>query len=728
MQETPTPPGHNALEQGINPLIVFDILFTRRWFIAAATAAGLAGGWVYGKLATPLYEANTLIQIEDANSGGGLPLGKVDNLMEARSSAAAEMEILRSRMVVGQAVENLMLVLDVQPREKASILSSLLGAPNIPVAEPLRIAAFDVPDSSAGKTFILRATVQGVSLLSPDGIVLGAGRPGESIYFKMDGAPARLLVAESHARPGDEFTLTRISRLSATQALQGALQIEEQGRGTGVLRISLQGADPVRIARVVNEVSTLFVRQNIERKSVEVAKSLDFLDKQLPALRRTLEESESRFNRFRKQAGVFELGAEAQDILARTSALQVELTEMRKQRADLAGEVTEEHPGMRRLDQNIRSVQAELDRLGAKAQTLPNTEQDLLRLTREVKVNAELYSSVLNNYQTLRLAKESRVGNVRILDAAALPEVPIKPKRLQITTVAGAAGLLLGFAAALVSRIMRRGVESPLDIENRTGLQVLAAIPLSPRQDELDGMLKSSNQGTLVLARTAPNDPAVESLRSLRTAIHHALRVEAGNIMLFTGPMPGVGKTFTCINLAAVLGAAGKRVLLIDADIRRGHIHRYFRVKRTPGLAEVLDGTATPAGAVIPGVVHNVDLLSTGALPPHPADLFVADAMGKLLKEFSRQYDLVLVDSSPLLCASETALLAAQADSIFLVVRAEQTGVAEIEACRKQLGHSGTAVTGVIFNAVDLRKRRYRYAYAYAYAPYGKQNGPSTAP
>lgn len=722
---SPHPRDSKEERQGISPLAIVGVMGENRWLIAGVTVLSLGLGAGFAMLQTPIYEANTLIAVEDSKNGAGGMLSQAQGLMDDRSSAATEMEILRSRLVVGKAVANLQLDLDIQSKQAGMVerIARLLeriwspGSANASDADrtidKLRISSFEVPAAQTGKYFILRTTITGFELLSPLGQLLVSGRPREDLIFKIDGRDGRLVVAEMPARPGEEYMLARHSRLKATEALQRSLQIAEQGRGTGVIKASVEGADPEHIARIVNEVAALFVRQNIDRKSEEVAKSLVFLDNQLPALRRQLEESEDKFNRFRRQAGVFELSSEASTILSQSSALQLQMVEMRQKRDELSADVTDNHPAMQKLDQQIRAVQMELDRLGSKAQSLPNTEQDLLRLTRDVKVNQEIYSSLLNSYQQLRLAKESKVGNVRVIDMAAVPEVPIRPKQFQIMMVAGAAGFLLSLGVALFRNSLKHAVQDASDIERHTGLNVYAEVPFSKAQAELSKLISMKAAGTHVLAQTATDDIAVESFRSLRTAMQFALVDGPGNVVVVTGPSPGVGKTFSCINLACVLGMAGKRVLLIDADLRRGHVNQYFGLPREPGLSEVLSGAIPVQSVIRSQLMSNVDLLMTGVLPPNPAELLMSQATGKLIKEVSERYDLVLIDAPPVLPASEAAVLATHAAATLFVARAEQTSVSEIDEAVKRLGHSGAKVKGVILNGLNLSKRLYGYGYRY---------------
>ena len=728
-----TPPSNN---DEINLLELLDVVLDHRWLIALVTALAIVAGVAYALLSTPIYQANTLIQVEEKQglSGDG-PLGDVSKLFEIRSPASAEMQLLRSRLVVGQTVENLHLDLDVAPkylplvgrwlgrRAKEPSEPGFLGMDGyVSGNEELRVADFTVPESLAGKRFTVRLTAQGYELLSPEDQVLGEGRIGEPLAYAADGEPGRLLVAQATGKPGAEFHLTRFFTLAVTEALQKNLNLTEQGKPSGVISASLEGSDPRKIAQVLNEIGSIYVRQNVERKSAEAEKSLSFLGTFLPELRQQLETSEAKFNQFRNRNSTFDLGTEGKAVLDQSVQLQTKLLELQQKRKELRALYTPEHFSIRTLDAQIGSLNAELAQMNTRVKALPDVEQDLLRLTRDVKVNNELYVSLLNSAQQLRLVKEGKVGNVRIVDRAAVPKTPVKPQRELAVTLAAVLGLLAGLALAFLRNSLRPGLKDPAEIEQRTGLHVFASVPHSEAQALQARNAVAKRPGSHVLALAAPADPAIESLRSLRTALQFAMLDAANNVIVMTGPTPGLGKSFTSINLAAVLGAAGKRVLLVDADLRKGHLNQYFGLRRDKGLSEVVTGSASLDDALHRQVVPNVDFLSTGILPPNPAELLTTVATQVLVRKASAQYDLVLIDTPPVLAASDTAILAPLAGTVFLVARADVSTLGELQETAKRLRDSGVQPKGVIFNDLNMAKRRYGYGLGYKYGVYRYTN------
>jgi len=734
----PRPPLPDDDGDEINLLELLDVVLDSRWLIAAITALALLVGGAYAFLSTPVYEATTLIQVEESKGGSAAAtsaLGEAASLFEIRSPATAEMEILRSRLVVGQAVQNLQLDLSVQPkyvpliggwlarRAKAPSDPGFLGmAGYVSGNESLKVAAFDIPREFETERFSVVITGQGYDLISPDGETLAKGNFGAEAQFVVGGQKGQILITEAVAKPGAQFYLRRFSRLAVIEELQRSLGINEQGRQSGVIRASLTGIEPAKIARTLNEIGMLYVRQNVTRKGAEAEKTLGFLGTLLPQLRSQIEESESRFNQFRNRNSAFDLGTEAKLVLEQSIKLQTSLLELQQKRKDLAARFTAQHPNIQTIDAQIKSIEAELGSVGGRVKAFPKVEQDLLRLTRDLKVNTELYASLLNSSQQLQLVKEGKVGNVRVVDVAAVPEVPVKPQRLTVLALAGVVGLLAGLAFAFLRNSLRPGIKDPADIEQGTGLHVFATVPHSEAQVLQAKAIKIKTPGTHVLAMLAPQDPVIESLRSLRTALQFAMLDAGNNMVLITGPTPGIGKSFASVNFAAVLGVANKKVLLIDADLRKGHLNRYFGQGREGGLSEVVSGSMPLADALRHDVTPNVDFLASGTLPPNPAELLMAPATQALLQQVASQYDLVIIDTPPVLAASDTAILAPLAGAVFMVARAEITSLGELQESAKRLAQSGVQTRGVIFNDLNITNRRYRYGVGYKNGKYRYTN------
>jgi tyrosine-protein kinase Etk/Wzc len=725
------PPQHPLDDDGIDLVEYWDIIVDSRWVVAGITALALVIGIAYALLARPIYESNLLIQVEDSAGSTKNLFGDAANLFDIKTPAAGEMEILRSRMVIGRAVDATKIYIEAQPRylpivgswlaRRASSLSSpgFLGFSGyVSGTEKIAVSQFDVPASLEGSAFRLTAAGSGgFSLSHPDLVHDLSGKVGAPLVASTPAGTVSLLVTALQAKPGADFDLVRRSDLAAVEALQLNLRLAEKGRQSGVIEATLQSSDPKQLTQILNEIGRQYVHQNVERKAAEAEKMLAFLDVQMPQFKKQLDQSEAAYSRYRNEKGTISLDEEAKAVLQQEVDLQSKLMDAKLKRLDMVARFTAAHPAVKTLDEQIASWNREIERLNARVRTMPAVQENAVRLERDVKVNNEAYQNLRNNAVQLQLLREGKVGNVRLIDEAAYPEGPVRPKRSLVVAIAGVLGLALGIAFALVRNAFFRGIRSPQEVEAQTGLSVYSTIPLSPAQETFARNAAERRPGLHLLAWQAPSDAAVESLRSLRTALQFAMLDADNNRVLVTGATPGVGKSFVSSNFAVILANAGKRVLLIDADLRKGHLNHYFGIPREGGLSDLIAGSLNASEAVRCNVVPNLDLLTTGVLPPNPAELMMSSAFARVLEELSRNYDVVVLDTPPVLVAADTVGIAPQAATVLLVARAGATQMGELHESAKRLSHAGKTVSGVLFNAIDLSQRHYG-SYGYKYGGY----------
>jgi len=731
---TPPLPIAPPAEDEIDLLSLLDVLLEAKWLVASVTAVALLVGGSFAYLSRPVYQANTLLQVEDSQAGAAGALGEASSLFNIKSPASAEIEILRSRLVVGKAVDDLQLHITAQPKRfrwigdglasRATALSEpgFLGmAGYVHGTEKIQLSLLELPPALENKALTLIATGGGYRLQGPGGETLVEGPVGNTLAWGEGSSAGRIAVHTLEALPGAHFTVVSRSRQAVVESLQGQLNISEKGRQSGVISITLQGTDPEQITKVLQAVGNNYVRQNVERKAAEADKSLVFLNGFLPTLKKQLESSETAFNQFRNQKGTFDLSTEGQLALTSSVGLQTQLLELQQKRRELSSQFTASHPSVQVIDAQIATLNKEIAGISNRVKVLPNIEQELLRLTRDVKVNSELYLNLLNSAQQLRLVREGKVGNVRVVDQAVTQQNPVAPKRSQIVLLSALLGLLGGVALAFARNAMNSGIKDSAEIEAHTGLNVFATVPHSAVQSKLYEDITNKAPGQHLLALTHAEDPGIESLRSLRTALQFALLDARNNVVLFTGPTPSIGKSFVSANFAAVLGAGGKRVLLIDADLRKGYINQYFGLARGPGLSELITVSKTFDEVVQRNVAPGVDMIPTGALPPNPGELLLSPATVQLIQKLSTQYDLVIIDTPPVLAVSDTQVLAPVAGTVFLIAKANVTAIGEIHESVKRLQQSGVTVKGVVFNDFKVDKRRYG-GYGYRYSRYRYTN------
>lgn len=703
-------------------------LLASRYLIAGFAAAALAVGVCYVWWATPIYQVDASVQVEDSKGSAlGGAVKDLDGLFDVKSQATTEIELLRSRMVLGRTLDQLNLDILVEPdyfpllgRALARRHMGLEPAKGWPGftgfawgGEVIKVTRLRVPETWLGKPLTLKADTESrYSVYSPSGELLGQGQVGQE-FVPGTGAMG-VFVQELRANPGVEFTLKKLPRLSAINALQKDLATSEKGKQSGIIQLTLKGPDPVLAVNILNAVANQYVRQNVERKSAEAEQTLKYLDQQLPETKQQLEAAEVRFNEYRSRHGTVDVTKESELLLQQSVAAETGLVELQQKRKELLQRFTAEHPSVRALDAQIGAIQSQRSKFAGEVDGLPKTQQEVLRLTRDLQASQEIYTGLLNSAQQLKVVRGGTVGNVRIIDYAEKPLLPITPKKGLVLMLSLLLGFMLGMVAVFVRQALKSGVKSPKDIEARTGISVFATIPQSLRQEEMQRNRSRTSGKVQVLAHWDAQDLAVESLRSLRTTLHFASLDAHNNRILVAGPAPAVGKSFISVNLATVLVSAGERVLIIDADLRRGHINEFFGRGREKGLSEVIAGILPLQEGITQTSIIGLDLLSTGVIPPNPSELLLHPKFIELLEVVSEQYDRVIIDCPPIMAVTDASIVGRYTGTVLLTARYAVTPMAELEASIVRLRHAGVIVNGIMLNGVD-KSAGYGYGYGYGY-------------
>ena len=705
------------------------LLREQRWLIVGVALLVTLAGALYAYLATPQYEANLLVHVEE--KGQREPkniLGEAGSMIDFKTPAAAEVELLRSRRVLARAIDKLRLYIDARA-ERAPVIGGLLAESGLAERFPglrgafgyawgregIEVADFSVPVALENHSFRLQALGDGrFRLTEPHTALEAEGRVGETLSLATRAGPMALRVSRLNAWPGSGFTLVRTSRLAAIEAVQASLSVAEVGKQSGVIAATLKGTEATQVYQLMSEIAREYMMQNAARRTEEADKSLAYLNQRLPELKQQLEQAEARYNQFRNAHGAVDIGEEGRLTLQRSSAARTRRIELEQKRSELLSRFTVHHPSVVAIDEQLREVDREMRESASQLKRLPVLEQDMVRLAREVKVNNELYSALLSSAQQLQLITVGKTSNVRLVDAPERPERPVAPNRPRVIAIAAFVGIFLGLMSALMRRSLQTTLNDPAEVERAFGVPVYASIPHSRLQQTL--VMRASDPARLpLLARVAGMDAAIESLRGFRSALQFCMTQSKNNIVVITGPTEALGKSFLTANLACVMAASGKRVLLIDGDLRNGHLHRYFDLERAFGLADLLAG-ASAENDFRQSTLEKLDFISTGNLPPNPSELLLRPELAALIARLAGEYDMILIDTPPLLAVADGLILGAHAGAIFITARAGLTRAAEITESLKRLARAGLSARGVLFN--DFMPRPGHYSYGYGqYAP-----------
>jgi tyrosine-protein kinase Etk/Wzc len=710
-----------------------DMVWTlvENWrIVVSATAALLLLAAAYLVLAPPTFRSDAVVQVEDNQKT--LPgLDDLQTMFSDKNLADTEIEIIRSRTLIGTVVDQLNLTIVAAPRRFPLIGGALarrydgdgVATPVLGLSsfgwggERISVTRLDVPERLLDEKLRLVDRGNGhYDLFGPGNALIVSGEVGKTATTSGQRDSATVFVQELASRPGTSFRVIKRRRADVVDELQEELKIAEKGKKTGIITITLAGRDPHQVAAILDGIAQSYLRQNIERKSAEAATRLEFLEQQLPNLKRNLDAAEAVLNSYQLKHGTVDLSLETQALLDRASEIEKSISELELSRSELRQRFTDQHPALRSVQEKSDKLRAERSSMEGKLRKLPEQEVTSVRLMRDVKVASELYFMLLNKAEELRVVKSGTIGNVRIVDPALLPYEPASPKKLVVLALSLTLGLVVGVGLAFGKDAMDQALKDPNTIESKTGLPVYASIPHSDREEAL-ARERTGAKGFRPLAIEDPTDLAIESLRSLRTSLQFALVEARNNIITVGGPSPSVGKTFLSVNLAHVLANSGKRVLLVDADLRRGKIHRFFGGRRTPGVSEVVAGQHSIQDVLRTCEQPGLDVIATGKLPPNPSELLGTQGFRSFLAEASSRYDFVVVDVPPILAVTDAAIIAAAAGVNLLVLRAGQHPTREIVSALKALDNGGVRVNGAVVNDVQtsLGTRYGRYAYKYHY-------------
>ena len=698
---------------------IIAVLMDYRWLIAAVTLFALVLGLAWVFVAKPIYRADGLLQVEEKSSGMG-SLKALQPLLGDETSVSAELEILSSRMVLGRVVKKLKLDIVAVPRTFPLIGGALSrrydgDVPNSPWlglssfswgGDRIQVDSLEVPARALDDQLTLVAgDGGGFEVMDGDGQSVLKGQVGKRAI----GQDYSIFVAQLKARPGTRFRLMKLSAETAVDDLRRNYSVKERGKKSSLLELSLTGGDPEQIGIVLDDIMNTYLRQNVERRSAEAEKTLAFLETQLPALKTQVDSAEAAYNNYRQSRGSLDLSLETQSVLKSLVEVENAAVLLKQERDELRQNFTPEHPRIQAVDNKLQRLNERRKAFDADVAALPDTQQTVLRLARDVEVSNRLYTELLNTAQQLRVSKAGTVGDVRIIDSAAVGRQPVGAKPIAILGIALLLGVLFSMVIIWLLRALRVVVEDPEIIESQLGLPVYATVPHSKM--EIDLQRKSKSGVGELLAVSFPEDDAVESLRGLRTTLHFALLDAQRNSLLITGSSPGLGKSFISKNLGVVLAQVGKRVVIVDADLRRGHIHKEFGRERALGVSEYVAGQAALDAVLKTTSVANLCVVSTGQIPPNPSELLMHERFATLLRELGERFDTVIVDAPPVLAVSDAAIIGRHVGATLMVARSGKHPIRELEQAVKRLNQAGVEVKGFVFNDLNVSRQRYRYGY-----------------
>ena len=690
---------------------LYGELIDHRKLILSITAISVFISILYCLFATPIYQADALIQVEQ-KQGNTILESLSQALPDAQPQSAPEISLLQSRMVLGKTVDDLKLQTIVTNNYFPIVgkgWARLFGDnPGNIYVENMVIPEKKLNENNKAIVTVINDSEYTVSI-------------DDSTYHGKVGVQIKepnisLLINKIDAQPGESFKIKYKTRLEAINDLANSFHVEDQGKDTGMLALTLIGDDSSLISVILNKISENYLEQNVSRQAAQDARSLEFLNERLPKVRDDLDRAEDKLNSYRKQKDSVDLSLEAKATLDQLVNVDNQINELTFREAEISQLFTKDHPTYKALIEKKNTLSKERGLLNNRISAMPATQQEVLRLSRDVESGRTVYMMLLNRQQELEISKSSAIGNVRIVDESVTEPEPVKPKKAMVIILGVLLGGLISVGVVLLRVSFRRGIESPEQLEE-VGISVYSSIPLS---EWLESNKKTKHGDSRnLLAIDNPADLAIEAIRGLRTSLHFAMLEAKNNILMISGASPNAGKTFVSSNLAVIEAQTGKSVLFIDADMRKGYSHKLFGINignDNVGLSELLSSNYDFEKAINKIAEMKIDFISRGQVPHNPAEMLTSMKFDNLLRWAASNYDLVIVDTPPVLAVTDAEIIGRYVGTTLLVARYETNTVKEMEVSIKRFERSGINVKGCILNGVMKKSSSY---YGYGYNHYG---------
>lgn len=383
---------------------------------------------------------------------------------------------------------------------------------------------------------------------------------------------------------------------------------------------------------------------------------------------------------------------------------------------------------LRAVDKRLAELRKKDEELQKNAHELQEFEVPFNQLARNKNYNEKIYGLVLERARETNLTRMMNFNNVRVVEEASLPGGHFKPQLSQNVSIGALLGLVLGLALAALRELSDQSLRTPNEVESMLGLTCLGFVPEIADKDLADARPGEADVRDTFVGRV-PDSSIAESVRVIRTNLTFMAPDRPYRTVVVTSALPEEGKTTVSCSLALALAQSGLRVILVDSDLRRPRLHRTFAMTNDVGVTLAIAGQMPLEEAIRPSEFENLDLLTSGPIPPNPAELLQSERFSNLVKELRAKYDRVIIDSPPGLPVTDSAILSQIADGTILVVRGFRTPRAAIRQALRRLQDVNGHIIGVVLNAVNLRDTAYKGQYYYTYRGgyYGTRTGDTKA-
>ncbi|QFR43187.1 GumC family protein [Sulfurimonas xiamenensis] len=545
-----------------------------------------------------------------------------------------------------------------------------------------------------------------------------------------------------------------------------------------IVEISYEDNLPQRAQIFTNALANAYIQQNININTEEATKKLDFIEKQIVEIKSNLEKSAINVEQFKQKYDLMDIATQTQASMQKLivydqelaqieieeeqakrvlelletgdfsslsiaplqisdlliNSLMQALSEAERERRSLLVEFTERHPEVMKVTQNIAKIKNEIlsnikslyqgiknrresiekiiEKNEAYFKKLPEKEREYIDLMRKFQVNENMYAYLLEKQYEASIIKASKVSNSRIIDPALLPLKPLKPKISLIIAVSAVLGLILGIMIALIRNALDNTIKNYEDITNESKIPVIGSIPFI-----------KGYKDTYHVIHNDPKSVYAESFRAIRTNLQFMATYSSHKTIMISSTIPAEGKTTTSSNLGAILAMSDKKTIILNLDLRLPTLHKVFNLPNDSGMSNFLSGHTQPEEIIQNTEITNLDIISSGPVPPNPSELIMSERMEEIIEFLKQSYDYIILDTPPLGLVTDATILANLADITLLVVKSNYAKKGFVTNFEKTAKAHNIKNTGIILNAL-LRKKAYSGYGGYGGYGYGYEEKP----
>lgn len=689
-------------------------------FVLIITVICFFIGVEYATSLPPSYQSTALLQVQQDAS----PASKLMGALERNSSSGiktvntnVEKELLQSRYILGMVADKMKMNISASPKYSSLFDRFFSGFSSS--TNTIKVTELSLPNDLIGSPLTLTVLEKNkYKVTTANGKLIFNGVVGQPIS-QQGNKSTNITVTTLDAKPGEQFIVTQRPLNDAASGLLGGLTILPSGTNTGILQLNFVASNPGKAQTILNNILQVAVDENVTNKSSQAEKSLNYLTAILPEIEKKLDAAEDSLNNYREQSGNADATDQIQLLWQKLATAQGALDALELKKIELSKDFTPQHPAMIAINEKEAEMQKRIDVMEGKLKALPGAAQQEAQLKRNVTLRNEMYSLVAKNMLQLQLLKGGMVSDVRILSTATYPYSPLKTRKVLIIIASAVLGFVLSIFGLLLRKMLSRTIDNPDTVEKALSTPVMVILPFSAVQQTLSSKMKEKERhAALLLAQEKPKDLAIEGMRSLRTSLKLSLLGAENNILSISGCSPNVGKSFISVNLAFLFSDLDSKVLLIDSDVRGGHTFKYFGKEKTPGLSEYLKGEVSAESIIQNITPGKLDFISTGTFPDRPAELLMNEKYGQLLDNLKTQYDLVIIDTPPVLAVTDAAIVMKHSATNLLVVGAGRDQLKELVYGKKLLEKAGIDLTGLVYNSLSKHSAKLGYGYGYGYYNY----------